>query len=331
MVYLGVVTKFSDHRGLRLFNTISQADAGILPALTVDEVSGPGLSGHELAQFWARVFERDSLTLHSSREARLLAAWRIVRHLGVLRGALQQHEGIAAALEKGPDVFYRPFTAFAKFHDGRVRQILEECQLPLLPPSIPSRWLGETGVDEDYEPERDRPLDFFRDMIEHIGVKLGLPRSDASRNGFVWFVHLDSIRAAFPPLEELLQFERKLATAAMERMTEDSYQAAFGEVQTQFDLNHDETMTVMKLGREQAHNFVDPDDLRGIRAIVLLRLQKLGKQAEDAYDHRGAAMIEREMWRVARDQGVQAEVDELEDMAAVVKVHAESKRKRLDK
>jgi len=330
VVYLGVVTKFSDQQGLRLFNTISQSEAGISPALTADEASRPGLEGHELSQFWASVLDRDKLTLQTSHEARLLAAWRLVRYLGVLRGALQEGEGIASALD-GPDVFYQGFTAFSKFHDTRVRAILEECQLPLLPPGIPSRWINEEGVAiESYAPEMDRPLDLFRDMVEHAGVKLGLPRSDSARNGFVWFVHLDSLRAAFPSLEELLQFERKLATDAMTRMTDDSYQTAFTELQGLYDLNNDETLTVMKLGREQAHNFVDPDDLRGIRAIVLLRLQRLGKAAEDALDHRGAAMIEREMWRVARDQGTNAEVDEMEDMAAVVKVHAESKRKKLN-
>lgn len=328
MVYLGVVTKFSDERGLRLFNTISPAEAGIPPALTTEEVTGPGLEGHELSRFWAGVFERDQLTLSSSHDARMLAAWRIVRFLGVLRGALQPTDGIAAAMD-GPDVFYRPFTAFAEFNDGYVRALLEECQLPLLPPAIPARWIGAEGVDEDYAPEIDRPLELFRSMVEHAGIKLGLPQSDAARNGFVWFVHVDSIRAAFPTLEELLRFERKLASDAMLHMTEDSYQKAFTTMRAELDLNDDETMTVMRLGREQAHNFVDPDDLRGIRALVLLRLQKLGAQAEDALDHRGAAMIEREMWRVARDQGTQAEVDEMEDMAAVVKVHAAAKRKRL--
>lgn len=307
---------------------MSPEDAGIAPALTVEDIAGPALSGVQLTQFWAGVFERDNLTLETSHDARVLAAWRIVRHLGELRGALQKHEGIEAAMD-GPDVFYRGFTAFSDFRDARVRRILEECELPLLPPSISDRWVIASGIDEHYNPDLDRPLELFRTMVEHVGLRLGLQHSNKTRSGFVWFVHVDSLRAAFPPLEDILQFERRVATDAMERMTDKSYQDAFSSMQAAYDFNYDETMTAMKLGRAQAHDFVDPDDLKGIRALVLLRLQKLGRQAEDALDPRGAAIIEREMWRVARDQGVQAEVDEMEDMANVVKVHAESKRKRL--
>jgi hypothetical protein len=315
---------------LRLYNNVPDVKNPLDPILTVDELAGPGLQGKALRRFWARVFEKGKSTLESTEEERTLAAWRIVRHLAQLRGAIQEHCGIEDALKEGPDVFYTPFTALAVFQDGYIRAILEEVQLPLLPPRVPNRHLELDGtVQETYDPYKDPALSKFRDMVEYAGRKLGLHHSKIASTGFAWLVQHETIRAAFPPLDQLIAFERRLANNAMQLMVQKDYNKAFQELQDDHEFSIDEALTVMRMARALAHAYVDADDIKGIKAMVLLRLQVHAQAAAEAYDHRGAAMIEREMWKVARDQGTAEEIDELEDMASVVRINAANKRKEL--
>ncbi len=317
----------------RLFRgAISREQAGLLPICDSehDWRTAPALAGEELRAFWAQVWERDANTLPNTTEDRLLAAWRIMRGLAVVRGAIMPGEPLSTLLGDGPDTLVSDFTSFVDISDWALRNLLAN-GTPLAPPDVPSGSLTNAGqVVPEYEPARDERLMRFQQVAEYFGLaSLNLDQSDRARRGFAWFLSPDTIRAGWPSPPSIFLFEVRLVEKVVALLQRQGDAEARAEITAQWDLQPQEVAQVVTLARLALALRYDTEDLKGGKALTLSRLERQIAKAEDALDHRGAAMMLREWWRIFRDKGEAQVEDEFGDMDGVIKVSAA--RKRLSK
>ena len=322
--------RLSDVGKARLFRgAISREQAGLLPICDSEHdwrTSAP-LRGAELLAFWAQVWERNQNTLANTSDDRLLAAWRITRQLAVIRGAIMHGEPLSTVCGDGPDTLASDFTSFVDIADWGLRGLLTEGS-PLAPPDVPSEHLTPSGlVSEDYDPGRDERLLRFQQVVEYFGLaSLRLDASDRARRGFAWFLSPDTIRAGWPSPPSIFLFEIRLVEKAVALLSDHGDAEARAEITARWDLEPHEVAQVVTLARLALAMRYDADDLKGGKALTLSRLERQITKAGDALDHRGAAMMLREWWRIFRDKGEAQVEDEFGDMDGVIKVSATRKR-----
>lgn len=324
--------RLSDVGKARLFrNAQSREQAGLLPITDVehDPLRAPALRGAELRAFWDRVWERETNTLENTLAERSLAAWRLTRQLAIMRGVIQpddplemiEHECVLDSTE---------FTSFREVRDGWLRRLLGS-GVSMVPPDVPAdRLLPNGDVSEDYDPERDDALVRFTELAVYFGQGcLKLDQSDRTRRGFAWFLDPATIRAGWPSVPVLYRFEADMVSKAIDVLVDHGAQPARDEIAARWGLPPGEVEQVCalaKTGMAMRQRFQDRD---GNKALALAKLERLEEKALDALDHRGAAMIRREWWRIFDSKAEQDVVDEFEDMTNIITVSASEKRKAL--
>lgn len=326
--------RLSDSGKARLFrNAMSREQAGLLPICDAetDPRNAPALQGAELRAFWERIWERESITIGNTADDRKLAAWRLTRQLAVIRGVIQPGDPLEWA---GHDIVWTDteFTSYVEVRDAWLRRLLAS-GVSMAPPEVPSTHLLPSGaVDEDYRPERDEELTKFVDLVTYVGQGiLALEQSAKTRRGFAWFTSVDTVRVAWPSVPVLSQFEAEVAAQAADLLVEHEAKQARDEIRARWDLSHSEVEQVYALALKAMAVRQRFEDRDGNKALILARMDALREKAIDALDHRGAAMIDRERWRIFRDRGEEDVVDEFEDMTNVISVSASEKRKALPK
>ena len=310
---------------------MSREQAGLLPICDADSDPryAPALQGAELRAFWERVWEREGITIENTVADRRLAAWRVTRQLALIRGVIQPGDPIEMA---GADVVWDDtnFTSFVEVRDAWLRRLLAG-GVSMAPPEVPSTHLLTGGaVSDDYRPERDEHLSRFVELVTYIGQGvLALHESPSTRRGFAWFTSPETIRAGWPSVPVLSQFEADVVFQAIELLADMDDRKARAEIAARWGLSHGEVEQVVAMamkGMAMRQRFEDRD---GNKALILARMDRQREKAIDALDHRGAAMIDRERWRIFRDRGEEDVVDEFEDMTNVISVSASEKRKAL--
>lgn len=317
----------------RLFRgLISPEEAGLLPICDADTDwrKQPALQGAELRAFWERMFDNDAMDLDNSSQDRLLAAWRLTRSLGKIRGVLQRGDPIELVI-RDPAVNNSEFTSYVEVRDAWLRSLLAS-GVAMMPPEMPKTMLLTSGaVSDDYRPKRDDPaLVRFVELVTYVGQGvLALDQSAKARRGFVWFTSLDLVRAGWPSAPVLSNFESKLISETIEILLEHTDNQARGEIAAKWDLTSDEVEQLCSLAKRAMADRQQFEDREGNKALVLARLDMLMSKATDALDHRGAAMMQQQWWRIYDSRGEQDQVDEFEDMTSVLTVSAASKRRSL--
>lgn len=325
--------RLSDRGKARLFpGIISREQAGLYPICTTenDWRDVPALKGAALRKFWTRVFERGANTLDGSEPDRLLAAWRLTRFMAVSRGVIQPNAPLGQTCE-GPEVFFTDFRSFIQVPDWATKAILSQGDgVPLAPPRVAADSMRGREVAASYEPEKDERLVRFVQLVAYIGqAALMLDQSERSRRGFEWFIDPATIRAGWPSPSALFRFEAELVREASEIITDKAGIAGRREIAARWGLEEFEVSQLVFLTRRALATALDPDDLAGHKAVAIARLEAQYEKAVDALDHRGAAMIQREQWRILRDKGEAQVEDELGEMDGVIQ--AASARKRLSR
>lgn len=327
--------RLNDAKKARLFRgVISPEQAGLLPICDVetDWRDQPALQGAELRRFWNRMFENEGITLENTSEERLLSAWRITRHLGVLRGVLQKGDQIDLVI-RDPSINNSEFTSYVEVRDAWLRRILAG-GVAMTPPDVPPAMLMEDGrVNPDYRPKRDdKPLTRFVEMVKYVGKGvLALEESDKTRRGYVWFTSLDTIRVSWPIAPVLSNFEAKLVSEVIDILVDNSDKRARQEIAAKWALRPYEVEQLCSLARASMAQSQQFEDREGNKALVLARIDMLAEKAAEALDHRGAMLMHKEWWRIFDSRGEQDTVDEFEDMTNVLSISAATKRRSLSK
>ena len=327
--------RLNDPKKARLFRgVLSPEQAGLLPICDVDTDwrNQPALQGAELRKFWERMFDNDAIDLNNTAPDRLLAAWRLTRQIGIMRGVLQHNDPIEMVLQD-PSITNSEFTSYVEVKDMWLRNLLAS-GVAMMPPEVPAAMLLTSGaITDDYRPKRDDPnLVRFVDMVTYMGQGvLSLEQSDKTRRGFVWFTSLDHVRAGWPSAPVLSNFEATLVSDAINILVDNGDRKAREEIAAKWDLPIKEVEQLCCLAKQSMAHRQQFDDREGNKALVLARITELIEKATDALDHRGAAMMQREWWRIFDSKGEQDTVDEFEDMTNVLIASAASKRRAIPK
>lgn len=299
----------------------------------------PALAGEELREFWERVWDVQSNSLSNSHADRLLAAWRLVRAMAKVRGVLQDEESVEE-IRFDQALNSHEFTSFVEVKDPVLRKRLAQ-GVPMSPPDVPAQMLLTNGqVSGDYDPREDDVLNRFVGLVTFIGQgMLALEQCKSSRRGFAWFTNPDTIRAGWPSITALSKFENEIVSQAIDILIgqdtgPDPDPRAAPKTPRQliaerWELTPPEVELLTTLAVRGQVMRVRLDDRDGTKALLLGRLEQLAERAKQALDHRGGAMVLREMWRIYSDRGEDAISDEFEEMANVLTISAAEKRRQL--
>ena len=294
----------------------------------------PGRSDRAEAEaaFWAPIWRtRGGPTWDNTREARLECAWRLLRRMSTMRGALRHDERLTQ-LGRIVDPFDAEFIHTEDVTEQIPLGIYDylAAGLPLLPPDVPQRFLldapedgggmlpAPSGRDAEYDPRiHDEPLRRYVELLRVLGKQIGLHESARTAPGFVWLTDITMLRHAWPQLSELVQFEQRLISSVKRQVLATTTIELTEKLETEHGLSEDEAIGIMAIVLSSLQAASHLDNRQGSKAKVLAKLERLGKMAEDAFDHRGSAIIQREWWRVFRDEGT-VDAEDFEAMSLVI-------------
>lgn len=323
----------SDVDKVRLFpGAIPREQAGLLPIedIETDWRKAPALVGQRLMAFWDRQFAvRNDNSRDGTEWDRAHAAWRITRQLAIARGIIQPDDPIE---EVGSEIPWTQseFTSFVEVRDAHLRTLIG-AGAPMTCPPVPDAFLTPAGeVSQEYNPYEDAPLVRFQRLVHFFGQAcLMLDQSDRTCRGFVWFESPESIRAGWPSPPVLSFHECRLIEETVELIAGSGDMDAAREIAARWDLMPNEVQQLVALARAALAARARLDDRDGYKALIIARLDVLAAKAEDALDHRGAAQIRREQWRIFEARAEQDIADEFGDMSNAISLSASERRRRL--
>lgn len=279
----------------------------------------PGLSGEELDRFFNEVFERPDLTLDDIYPFVVRVAWRVVRCMAKLRGAIGPDESLERAGERLPGAWDEPW-ALLERADTRDRLVREMAavRVPLLPPAPPAEWLnGEKDVTY-YDPASDAPLCNYVQTFVQVAKRLGVPNRKEGRLGLRPLADLSIARAAMPSSAEILACERVMVEEAVGAVLEHGHFGAVKALRDRYGLHDSEVGDLLLMARLAMQNIQGGMDTQAKRALMEARLEELAARARSGLDLRAELMALKELGSVQGLKIVDPEGDDIDDMIDVV-------------
>lgn len=247
-------------------------------------------------------FSLDELTPH-----RIKIAWRIVREIGRLCGALHPDELLEEALEtdgRNPhdiDQWYqqRKFPTKGVFYrDTQLQQLMTlDPYTGLLPPHLPMEWRqlnSEEGVPNNaydyFNVEHDPALHKYTLLVRSLYLTMGMEQGserwpEYGTQGFMGLDSPDTIRMAFPTKAELMAFERVIVQRVLEESIKSGTSNAIQWIKNELGLTDAEAIALHRMARVYAGKMVGNNADEDLR-IMVLKLENIAARARDALDLR---------------------------------------------
>jgi hypothetical protein len=260
-------------------------------------------AGH--AAFWNAVW-RGSVapSIDTCYEARLLCAWRLIRRMGEMRGALSETQPLSEMAK----TFDHQNLNFIRTDDASevLPEAIEECLDAGLS-------LGPPLLDAPHEAVKR-----FARVVHEVGKQLDLARNPKTAAGMPWFVDPDTVQTAWPTMTHLIEFEDAMIAHTRRELLEKTNMAVVEGLRERLGVPDHVAFAVVGMCLKSLVNMSHLNDRAGVKARVLARMERAAEAANLAFDHRGAAIIEREYWRIFRDEATLSD-DALEDMTNEIK------------
>lgn len=210
-------------------------------------------------------------TLQDLTYYRLVAVWRLTRHLAMLRRILPLEATLAETLTV--ETWTKPFPAAspqtAQFPiQAEVLRLLEEVPQALLPP------------------EGGRALEVFIEIVGLLAADLQMNRGAPlapwmGRYGLRGLSSPDTIGKVWPTPKAICDFEMLLVEAVTESLIEEGVVKARRELHETLGLREDEKASVMAMARRRAEQMVGQASLEENRAIASMRAEQALARAKD--------------------------------------------------
>lgn len=259
---------------------------------------------------WHEVWtSKGGLTLENTRAAREETAWRLLRRSSWMRGVLRLDERLGEIFTRGIDP-HDPDFIHTEDAARRVPRTLYQYLaggLPLIP-----------------RPEDGKTVE-HAELLRTLGEAMGLNTRPRTAPGFALISSARTLAEAWPRIDDLVQFETRLISTLKRELLEKSSTEATEDLETKFGLSEDEAIGLVAMALRSLEGASHLDNRGGQKARVLAKLERQAKMAEEAFDHRGAAIIQREWWRIFRDEGT-VEAEDFDEMSMAIQRGALARR-----
>lgn len=263
-------------------------------------------------EFWEDVWGAWHLpTLDDTRDTRILAAYFLLRYMAESRGALRVDQPL---VEIDDSALESSFTLVGDYSSKKIKPTtlrLIGRGLSLLPP--------------DFTDSEDAITRF----VKYIGIvskECGLTRNKKANQGLALFLDHETLKEMWPDIVDLVNFEEELIDHTRGALLEKTSLQVMVDLKKNLGVNEKTALNIITLVMMRLTEATRLDQRAAVKSRVLARLEQSAHDARLAFDHRGAAIIEREFWRVYRDEGGGVEDDDFGDMTDTIKQGANKRR-----
>lgn len=238
------------------------------------------------------------LSLEETEPYRIRVAWRLVRALAYLLGAVETGQKLLDADNGQIDFWTRPCrvdvpqeskwalqaaSLFRIFHDAQANS---DFGFSLLPPAVGQSFLVDGNIAADYNPDEDGHLCLYVQLLERLAALLGIYKGslempDSGRLGMMGLNDPLLVRLAFPSKLQIMAWECELVSETAELLARHGLTEVRRRLYNHYGLTFKELDELTAMARREIlqRSQMDADESK---ALMLLRLEDYVSRARDS-------------------------------------------------
>jgi len=233
----------------------------------------------EQRRFWREAVAYDQATGESTYQERLLTAYRLVRELAHIRGAIKPDESLIQGLslihdQKKESMWTAEVPGSKSNTRAKYALDLQEATMSILPPQKPHNMNG------DYLPAKDPKIQNYLKTLDFLAQRLSLYATHKSSLGMKSFLDPNTIQAAFPSAPEIMAFEQTLIKEGIEALVTQGTLSAIDWFSSNYEFNLPETKRILKIALDSSQELMYIDK-KAHQALLLLDIERIKAKAQE--------------------------------------------------